>query len=124
MIAGDTSSLIEYLAGGRGPDIEAIDRALALGELCIPPVVITELLSGGDTPARLERVITSINVLDLTEGYWQRAGQIRAVLRARGHRAPLADALICQSCLDYDVALITRDADFRMFAKSCGLKLA
>ena len=123
MIAGDTSSLIEYLGGGKGPDIDAIDRALALGELCIPPVVITELLGGGDAPARLERVITSINVLDPTEGYWQRAGRIRAVLRARGHRAPVADTLICQSCLDYDVALITRDSDFLVFAKNCGLKL-
>ena len=123
MIAGDTSSLIEYLAGGKGPDIDAIDRALALGELCIPPVVITELLSSGDASARLERVISNLNVLDPTDGYWQRAGHIRATLRARGHRAPLADALICQSCLDYDVSLITRDADFRVFAKNCGLKL-
>ena len=123
MIAGDTSSLIEYLAGGKGPDIDAIDRALALGELCISPVVITELLSSGDAPVRLERVISNLNVLHPMDGYWQRAGQIRAVLRARGHRAPLADALICQSCLDYDVALITRDADFRVFARNCGLKL-
>jgi predicted nucleic acid-binding protein len=42
---------------------------------------------------------------------------------ARGIKAPLADALICQSCLDHDAALITRDRDFRPFAKHCGLKL-
>jgi len=32
--------------------------------------------------------------------------------------------LIAQACIDNDVALITRDADFRHFAKHCGLKLA
>jgi predicted nucleic acid-binding protein len=36
----------------------------------------------------------------------------------------LGDALIAQSCIDHDVPLITRDTDFRHFAKHCGLKLA
>jgi predicted nucleic acid-binding protein len=39
-------------------------------------------------------------------------------------RARLPDALIAQSCIDHDVALITRDRDFRYFAKYCGLRLA
>jgi hypothetical protein len=124
MIAGDTSSLIEYLGGGKGADVEALDRALAVGELCLPPVVVTELMTDADAPARLERVVGGLPLLLPTDGYWQRAGRTRAILRARGHRAPLADALICQSCLDYDVALITRDADFRAFARLCGLKLS
>jgi predicted nucleic acid-binding protein len=45
-------------------------------------------------------------------------------LLARRLRARLADTLIAQSCIDNDVALITRDADFRHFAKYCGLRLA
>jgi len=35
----------------------------------------------------------------------------------------LADTLIAQSCIDYRVPLITRDSDFRHFAKYCGLIL-
>jgi predicted nucleic acid-binding protein len=31
--------------------------------------------------------------------------------------------LIAQSCIDHDVALITRDADFRHYAAEGGLKL-
>jgi predicted nucleic acid-binding protein len=42
----------------------------------------------------------------------------------KGLKAAVADALIAQSCIDNDVALITRDPDFRHFAKHCGLKLA
>jgi predicted nucleic acid-binding protein len=45
-------------------------------------------------------------------------------LITKGFKARLADALIAQACIDSDVALITRDRDFRHFAKHCGLKLA
>ena len=39
-------------------------------------------------------------------------------------KAGLADSLIAQSCLDHDLALITRDRDFRHFARHAGLRLA
>jgi predicted nucleic acid-binding protein len=35
----------------------------------------------------------------------------------------IAAALIAQSCLDQSVPLVTRDKDFRHFAKSAGLPL-
>jgi predicted nucleic acid-binding protein len=42
----------------------------------------------------------------------------------RKHRARLADTLIAQSCIDHGVRLVTRDADFRHFARIGGLRLA
>jgi predicted nucleic acid-binding protein len=36
---------------------------------------------------------------------------------ATGFKARLADALIAQACIDHDVALITRDKDFRHFVR-------
>jgi len=42
---------------------------------------------------------------------------------AKKRRARLADTLIAQSCLDHDVALVTRDGDFRHFARVARLKL-
>ena len=56
--------------------------------------------------------------------FWERAGLLRAKLAARRSRARLADALIAQSCIDHDVRLITRDSDFRHFARVGGLRLA
>jgi hypothetical protein len=38
--------------------------------------------------------------------------------------ARLADALISQSCIDPNVALIARNGDFRYFANHCRLRLA
>ena len=67
-------------------------------------------------------LLLQLPLLDLTEGYWERTGLLRAQVISRGRKARLADALIAQSCIDYSVALITRDNDFRNFVRS-GLKL-
>jgi predicted nucleic acid-binding protein len=63
-------------------------------------------------------------MLEILPGFWQRAGATRASLLAKGIAAKLPDTLIAQSCIDHNVPLITRDTDFRHFAKHCGLKLA
>ena len=123
MIAVDTSSLIAYLAGEDGRDVEALDSALARNQVHLPPVVATETLSAPKATRRVERLILALPMLAIDNGYWERAGRLRRQILARGLRAPLADALICQSCLDHDVPLITRDDDFIHFAKFCGLKL-
>ncbi len=124
MIAVDTSTLIAYLAGEWGEDAMALDDALSLGGVCLPPVVVTEILTDARTRGRIEAAISGLRVLTVTEGYWRRAGHARAALRQRGYKARLADTLISQSCVDHDVPLLTRDADFRHFAKHCGLRLA
>jgi predicted nucleic acid-binding protein len=123
MIAADTSTIVAFLAGERGRDVEALDQALAGRSVHICPIVVTEVLS--DTKARrtLEPILDNLPLLAPTDGYWQRAGLTRSRVLARGHRASLADALICQSCLDYGAPLITRDKDFRAFARLCGLRL-
>ena len=79
-----------------------------------------------DPAARNEMSLTVLDfpLLPVLDGYWERAGLARGLLRQRNLKAKLGDALIAQSCIDHDVPLITRDGDFRHFAKLCGLKLA
>ena len=124
MIAVDTSTLIAYLGGENGHDVEVLEQALARNQAHLPPVVVTEILSAPKVSESLEGLILALPSLAIAEGYWERAGRLRRRILARGVRAPLADALICQSCLDHDVALATRDGDFKPFARHCGLKLA
>lgn len=122
MIACDTSSLSAFLLGEKGDDVEQVADAAKAGQLTLSPVVVTEILSATDLA--LGTVLNSIAVLELLDGYWERAGLNRRLLRRKGLKAKVADALIAQSCIDHDVTLITRDSDFRHFAKHCGLKLA
>jgi predicted nucleic acid-binding protein len=124
MIAADTSALSAYFKGESGPDVEAIATALASGGIVLPPVVQTDLLSDPASIGEMSETVANFSLLPLLEGFWQRAGDARRLLKQKGHKAKLADALIAQSCIDHGVALITRDKGFRHFAKHCGLKLA
>ena len=65
MIAIDTSSLAHYLAGSRGKDVEAVDIALAQSQACLPPVVLSEILSDPARPAPLEKALLDIPMLEL-----------------------------------------------------------
>ncbi len=122
MIALDTSSLVHFLAGSAGRDVDAVDAALVHSQACLPPVVLSEVLSDPKLPKRLEDALLQIPVIPLKPGYWERAGRLRALAIRGGHKAKLADTLIAQACLDHEVPLVTRDSDFRHF-EAAGLRV-
>jgi len=124
MIACDTSSLVAYLKGEKGRDIDLLDGAISSGELILPPAVLTEVLSDPISHAALAPVLPDISLLEIRDGYWHRAGLARQKLRQQGLKSKIGDTLIAQSCIDHDVELLTRDNDFRHFEAHCGLKLA
>lgn len=123
MICLDTSSLIAFLEGSTGSDVEATDQALQDQTGAIAPVTLSELLSDPGLPRTLRETIRNLPLLPITEGYWERAGLLRAKVLRAGHKAKLADTLIVQSCLDHRVSLVARDRDFRIFHRVAGLKL-
>lgn len=123
MIAVDTSSLVAYLEESTGRDVELIEEALLAKQIFFPPVVLTELLSDHALPSSVKSLFRDIPLLEVADGYWQRAGSIRALVLSKGHKARVADSLIAQSCLDHKIGLITRDKEFKAFAKLCGLIL-
>jgi len=123
VIALDTSSAIAFLSGERGRDVTAVEEALRFRQGVFPPVVVTELLSDPALRSEVGTLIRAVPRLEIVDGYWERAGELRARLLRRGLKARLADSLIAQSCIDHEVALVTRDRDFRNFAAHAGLTL-
>jgi len=124
MVAVDTSTLIAFIQGSSGVDVATFDERLAANDIVLPPVVLSEFLSEPAMPARHRTLALQLPTIEIADGYWVRAAATRAIVLERKLRARLPDALIAQSCIDTDTALITRDQDFRHFAKHCGLKLA
>lgn len=124
MIACDTSSLLALLAGQTGADIDALTEALQAGEIVLPPATLSEALSNPRTRNAIAPIIEDIDLIEPSPGYWRRTAMLRGALIEKKLKARLADALIAQSCIDAGVALITRDRDFRHFARLGGLKLA
>ena len=123
-LAVDSSSLIAYIKGEKGNDIGEINRAITVGGLFMPPIVWSEILSDFALSDQLKKAIKKVPLLSIKEDYWERAGLNRVLLLSKRLKCKIADALIAQSCIDHNTPLITRDTDFRHFAKHCGLKLA
>jgi len=123
MIAADTSTWIAYLQGGTGEDVDLLDRALQERRVLMVPVVLAELLSDPELPTGVAETLSEIPLMEISNGYWHRAGILRAKALKRRRKARLGDALIAQSCVDGDIPLLTRDRDFRAFAEAASLDL-
>ena len=121
MIAADTSTWVAYLEGLTGDDIRLLDRALDDRQVLMPPVVLAELLSDPRLAPEAAAAFLDLPLMPIDEGYWQRAGALRARVLARKRKARLGDALIAQSCLDRNVSLLTRDRDFLAFAGAAAI---
>jgi predicted nucleic acid-binding protein len=123
MMAADTSTWIAYLQGATGEDVRLLDKALEDCQVTMVPAVLTELLSDPKLPADIAETIAEIPLLEIGDGYWQRAGALRARVLAKRRRARLGDALIAQTCIDRGVSLLTRDRDFAAFAQAARLDI-
>ena len=123
MIAADTSTWVAFLEGDAGEDVRLLDRALEDRQVVMVPVVLTELLSDPKLPSSVAETLSEVPSMDISSGYWQKAGGLRAKVLAKRRKARLGDALIAQSCIDGGVSLLTRDRDFRAFAEAAGLNL-
>ena len=123
MIAVDTSSMIAFLQGDSGEDVELVQSALDHQQLALPPVVLTELLGDPAISRPVRTLLAGLPILNVEPGYWERAGILRASVLKQKKKARVADALIAQSCLDQSSPLVTRDRDFRHFARAAGLPL-
>jgi predicted nucleic acid-binding protein len=111
MILIDTSVLIDYL---RSPT----DRVLRLFEektAAICGVTRAEILAGARNPIDLDRIASSLDVLEqvvIVEEFWDILGKNLSLLRAAGATVPLADAMIATLAIENDIELWTRDAHF------------
>ena len=123
MTCADTSSVVAYIQGEQGSDVDLVDRALADCSLVLAPISVTELLSDPLLTPALEKFILGIPHLEIKLGYWERAGKLRAKMLRRQVRPKVADTLIAQSCLDHGVPLVARDRDFASFQKFAGLRV-
>ncbi|MGH7414513.1 MAG: hypothetical protein ACREKJ_09975 [Candidatus Rokuibacteriota bacterium] len=74
MIALDSSSLIAFLGGDRGADVDAVELAFEQRQGVLPPVVLSEMLSERRLPAQVRELLLQVPLLEVEAGYWSGSG--------------------------------------------------
>jgi len=90
VVALETSSLVAFLSGAEGSDVDWIDSLLEAGTIILPPTAVVEVLSDPKLPPQLVRFIERIPTLDILSGYWMRAASLRAKIISKASKARLA----------------------------------
>ena len=117
MIAVDTSTLVAFLAGEGGEDVNLLREALTSESVTLPPMVLTEILSDPGLPPQIEKIVLELPRAEIRDGFWERAAETRRRILKAKLRARLGDCLIAQVCLDQSLAIVSRDKDFIKMAR-------
>jgi predicted nucleic acid-binding protein len=122
----DTSVWVSYFRGGSPLISEKIDRLFAGAEVCVPKIVLAELIQG----AKSEREISTIEdfsdaftILDQSQETWLKAGQLSRQLKNRGKTTHLLDCYIAVIAKENACAILTVDDHFKEIQRVMPLAL-
>ena len=112
----DTSVWVAYFRGGSPAIFEKVDRLLAGEGICVPKIVLAELVQG----AKSEREISTIEdffdaftILDQSPETWLKAGKLSRELKIRGKTIHLLDCYIAVIAKENACAVLTLDDHFK-----------
>ena len=122
----DTSVWVSYFRGGSPVISEKVDSLLAGEEVCVPKIVLAELLQG----AKSEREISTIEdffdaftILDQSPETWLKAGKLSRELKIRGKTIHLLDCYIAVIAQENACAILTLDDYFKEIQRVMPLAL-
>ena len=119
----DASSWIDFF---HGLDLPPLEAALERGTVVLPPVVVSELVSGARTPrdlALLTELLIDLPVHPTPLEHWIRVGELRKFLRDRRLSVSTPDAHVAQCALDRGAWLLSGDRVFPSIATFVPLQL-
>ena len=119
----DTSVWIDFFAGH---PTERLEDALRLGSVIVPPVVVSEILSGvrARDRAAVLALLRDLVLASTPLEHWVAVGDLRAMLARRGLSVSTPDAHVAQCALDRNALLLSHDAVFARIAGATPLRVA
>lgn len=122
----DTSVWVSYFRGGSPVISEKVDSLLAGDEVCVPKIVLAELVQG----AKSEREISTIEdffdaftILDQRQETWLKAGKLSRELKIKGKTIHLLECYIAVIAMENSCAILTLDDHFKEIQKVMPLAL-
>lgn len=127
MTVVDSSVWIEFLAGRQHRETDWL-KEQAESSLCIPDLVLLEILQGIRQPATFDRIRDSLLSFTVVETTNQTsciaAARNYRLLRQRGLTVrSTVDVLIATFCIAEGYSLLHRDRDFDHFERELGLRI-
>ena len=103
----DTNFLVDYLSGKEEFVAKFIE--LSKSDLHVSVITCAELLSGAEDEQikEVNDFLNSFRTIPVTDDLSRKAGITRAKLRKKGYKKTLADILIGQTALEYNLILVT-----------------
>ena len=122
----DTSAWIEFFRNRNSGISEQVDDCLASCEVCVPRIVLAELIQG----AKSDREITVIQgffraftIIDQSDDSWLKAGKLSYTLRRKGNTTNLTDCYIAVIAEENNCAIFTLDRHFKIIQQHAGIQL-
>ena len=111
----DTSVWIKYFRDKPGTFSRRVDEVLSKHEVCVPKVVIAELIQGSKTEREISIIrdfVDAFSVIDQKEETWLKAGRLSFNLRKKGKIIHLTDCYIAVIAQEHDCTIYTLDEHF------------
>lgn len=122
----DTSVWVSYFRGGSPVISEKIDRLLAGDEVCVPKIVLAELIQGAKSEREIsiiEDFFDAFTILDQSPETWLKAGKLSRELKIKGKTIHLLDCYIAAIAKENACAILTLDDHFKEIQRVMPLAL-
>ncbi len=122
----DTSVWIEYFREKSSPIAEKVDQILGEDEVCIPKIVIAELMQGAKSEKELSVVrdfLDAFTIIDQKSDTWTQAGNLSYDLKKKGKKIHLLDCYIAIIAQEFRCKIFTLNRHFKEIQKVTDISL-
>jgi predicted nucleic acid-binding protein len=119
----DTSVWVDFF---RGRDITLLEEALSEGRVVLPPIVVSDLVSGARRARDMKALrdfLDDLPVHPTPREHWVNVGLLKQLAKTRGIAISTPDAHVAQTALDLSAPLLSRDTVFSRISALSGLQV-
>ena len=122
----DTSVWIDYFQNKSSSISEKMDRILSEAEVCVPKIVIAELIQGAKSSkeiAIIEDFLEVFHIIDQKQDSWVKAGRLSYDLKKHGKTIHLLDCYIAIIAQEFGCKIFTLNRHFKDIQKVISILL-
>ena len=116
----DTSVWIKYFKNQNEQFTEKVEELLNFSEVCVPKVVLAELIQGAKSEKEISVIgefIEAFNLLDQSYDTWIKAGRLSFSMKRKGTTVSIVDCYIAVIAVENDCKIFSLDEHFKSIKK-------